>query len=81
MPLYIRDSEVDLLAREVQKATGAQTKTDAVRIALQRELDRAQIRIPLHQRIGKWQDKVAALGPDDPHLDMKRFMDEGWGDI
>jgi antitoxin VapB len=42
MPLYIRDDDVAELARRVQQVTNARTVTDAVRLALQHELEREQ---------------------------------------
>ena len=80
MSLYIRDDSVDALARQVQQAINAPNKTEAVRIALQRELDRVRDELPLKARIRKFQDAAKSLGPDDPDLDMKKFMDEMWGD-
>ncbi|MBX3575757.1 MAG: type II toxin-antitoxin system VapB family antitoxin [Rhizobiaceae bacterium] len=80
MSLYIRDDSVDALARQVQEAINAPNKTEAVRIALQRELDRARDALPLKVRIRKFQDAAKSLGPDDPDLDMKEFMDEMWGE-
>lgn len=40
MPLYIRDDLVDTLAARLQAVTGARTKTDAVRAALEHDLAR-----------------------------------------
>jgi len=81
LSLYIRDDEVDALARQLQSAIKAPTKTEAVRIALKRELERAHAVLPLSERIKKFQEALKALGPDDPDFDMKKFMDEGWGDL
>jgi antitoxin VapB len=81
MALYIRDDEVDALARELQKALKSQSKTEAVRTALQNELERARSAEPLEMRIRRLQDAVKAMGPDDPDLDMKEFMDEMWDNI
>lgn len=81
MSLYIRDDEVDALARQLQSAIKAPTKTEAVRIALKRELERTYAVLPLRERIKKFQDAASALGPDDPAFDMKKFMDEGWSEI
>jgi len=81
MALHIRDDEVDLLARQVQNATNAPSKTEAVRIALQNELERVRKTVPLEERIKRIQEAVRAMGPDDPNLDMKKFMDEMWGEI
>ncbi|WEX79609.1 type II toxin-antitoxin system VapB family antitoxin (plasmid) [Sinorhizobium numidicum] len=82
MSLYIRDDAVDELAKQVQQVIKAPNKTEAVRTALLNELERAQKAIPLKERIKKIQDDVrAAMGPDDPNFDMKKFTDEQWGGI
>lgn len=81
MALYIRDDGVDVLARQVQAATNAPSKTEAVRIALQHELERVRNAVPLEERVKRLQDAVKAMGPDDPDLDMKQFMDELSGSI
>jgi antitoxin VapB len=81
MSLYIRDSDVDALAKQVQKVIKAPNKTEAVRIALQHELDRAQQVLPLRDRIKRFQDMGKELGPDDGSLDMKKFMDDMWDGI
>ncbi|MCA1491667.1 type II toxin-antitoxin system VapB family antitoxin [Sinorhizobium alkalisoli] len=81
MSLYIRDNAVDALAKQVQEVIKAPNKTEAVRTALQHELERAKQAIPLRGRIKKIQDDVRAMGPDDPNFDMKKFMDEQWGGI
>ena len=39
MPLYIKDDTIDRLARRYQALTKASTKTEAVRLALQKALD------------------------------------------
>jgi antitoxin VapB len=39
MPLYIKDPDVDELARRYQKLSKANSKTDAVRQALKRAVD------------------------------------------
>ena len=40
MPLYIRDDRIDDLAARLQAVSGARTKTETVRVALERELAR-----------------------------------------
>ena len=80
MSLYIRDDEVDALAKKVQQITRAPNKTEAVRRALQNELARAQEAIPLKDRIKKIQEDVKArMGPNRPDFDMKKYTDEMWG--
>lgn len=81
MALFIRDDAVDSLASEVQKALKTPTKKEAVRRALQNELQRARQNRPLIDVVTELQARVAALGPGDPNFDMKRFTDEMWGDI
>ncbi len=81
MALYIRDDEVDVLANQLRDALRARTKTEAVRIALTHELERARAAVPLAERVRRLQDAVKALGPGDPDLDMKKFMDELSGEI
>lgn len=81
MSLYIRDNDVDALAKQVQQVIKAPNKTEAVRIALRNELERARQAIPLKERIKQIQDDVRAMGSDDPSFDMKKFTDEQWGGI
>ena len=79
MSLYIRDDEVDALAKKVQQVTKARNKTEAVRRALQNELARAQQSIPLKERVKKLQDRVQdRMGPNKPAFDMKKFTDDMW---
>lgn len=83
MPLYIRDDEVDALAVKLQQALQTLTKTEAVRIALQHELDRQTERIPPSKRIADLLAKSREMGfapgtSDD--FDMKAFTDEMWGE-
>ena len=76
MPLYIRDDKVDDLAEQVMRATGAKTKTDAVRQALQAALEAKLKQAALADRIKPLQARVTELGPVDPDFDMKAFTDE-----
>ena len=81
MHLYMRESEVDALATELQAATGAPTKTEAVRTALREALKRKRDAVPLEQQIMDIQ-KMARdkLGPPDPTFNFKRFREELWGE-
>jgi antitoxin VapB len=81
MPLFIRDPEVDALALEVQKATQAPTKTEAVRRALQHELERSRQAQPLRDRLSKAKALADAMGAGDPGFDMKKYTDEMWGNV
>ncbi len=88
MPLYIRDDAVDALAEEARRLTHAKTKTEAVRRALEAQIAVAKARPPqksmeerekhFREGLAALQDRVAAMGPNDPDFDMKTFMDELW---
>ena len=82
MPLYIRDSEVDALATKVQAAAKTRTKTEAVRLALEHELQRLGETPPLRVRLAKAIEMARAMGVDAKgadDFDMKAFTDEMWG--
>jgi antitoxin VapB len=78
MPLYIRDETVDELVEQVMRATGARTKTEAVRQALLDALKNSRNQPSLNDRVKPLQDRVAALGTPDPDFDMKAFTDDLW---
>jgi antitoxin VapB len=78
MSLYIRDPKVNELADEVMRRRGTKTKTEAVRLALENELKKADKELSLSERIKPLQERYAALGPNDPDFDEKAFMDEMW---
>ena len=59
MPLFIRDDQVDDLASRLQAMTGARTKTEAVRLALEHEIKRQTANMLPSQRIGN----ALAFGP------------------
>lgn len=80
MPLYIRDDKVDDLAEQVMRATGAKSKTDAVRKALRAQLEAVNSATPLAEKIKAAQSIAAEIGPVDPDFDMKKFTDEAWGE-
>ncbi|MEX0645563.1 MAG: type II toxin-antitoxin system VapB family antitoxin [Parvularculaceae bacterium] len=82
MALFIRDEKVDALASELQKALKAPSKKEAVRIALERELERS-VRTRPRRRFDfrKSRAMAKAMGASDSKLDMKKFMDEMWGDL
>ncbi len=79
MPLYIRDDDVDALAIQVQAITGAPTKTEAVRLALQHEIARNRKATPLRERLAKAKALAESIGVRDPAFNMKTFTDEMWG--
>ena len=80
MALFIRDEEVDALAEDVRRITGAKTKTEAVRRALRLQLDAARRALPLRERLARSKSLADGLGKNDPNFDMKSFSDEMWGE-
>ena len=78
MPLYIRDDNVDDLAVQFMKLTGAKSKTDAVRNALIAQLKAVSNEKPLLERLEPILKRADDLGPADPDFDMKSFTDEMW---
>ncbi|WEZ83885.1 type II toxin-antitoxin system VapB family antitoxin [Rhizobium sp. 32-5/1] len=79
MPLYVRDDSVNDLAAEAQRVLKTRTKTEAIRIALERVIAAEENRPPLMERLKKLQDRFAAFGPRDPNFDQKAYLDEMWG--
>jgi antitoxin VapB len=80
MPLYIRDDEVAALARKVRGLTKAKTVTEAVRAALEHEIEREREKSPPSARLARSIAMAAAMGSVDPDFDMKKFTDEMWGE-
>lgn len=80
MPLYIRDDDVDALAGRLQQITGTRTKTEAVRRALEHELDRLEAARPLRQRLAKSLALADAMGSGTSDFDLKSFTDALWDD-
>jgi antitoxin VapB len=80
MSLYIRDDEVDALASRLQVETGARTKTEAVRAALEHELERVKARKSFAERNAAAFALADRIGPPKPDFDQKRFADEMWGE-
>jgi antitoxin VapB len=79
MPLYIKDSSVDDLAEQVRVSLGARTKTEAVRAALQHELERASSETPLRDKLAGLRARAREqLGPPITGVDMKKLMDDLW---
>ncbi len=88
MALHITDPELDALAEQAQKILKAETKTDAVRQALERVVGDEQETVPasenprqektLEERVKALQDRVKAMGTPNPDFDDKAFLDEMW---
>ncbi|WP_075217491.1 type II toxin-antitoxin system VapB family antitoxin [Mongoliimonas terrestris] len=80
MPLYVRDEEVAAMAAELRDLLKAGSKTEAVRLALRREIDRQKGGLPLKERVARLQAQADALGPADRDFDQKAYADRMWGD-
>jgi len=80
MPLYIRDEDVNALADRLKQVTGAQNNTEAVRAALQSQLEYVTKKKPLVERIRELQAKADEIGEVDPCFHIKKFTDDMRGD-
>lgn len=78
--LYVKDDAVNEMAIKLMKVTNAPSKTEAVRRAIQNELNRYANEKPLAERVAEIQARVKSrLGDKPVAFDEKAFMDEGWG--
>ena len=80
MSLYIRDPDVASLAAKLQDLTGSRTKTEAVRLALQQAIERANEKRSFAQRNAHVLEMADALGSTNPEFNSKAFFDQMWGD-
>jgi antitoxin VapB len=80
MPLYIKDPDVDKLVDHYLAASGAKTKTEAVRAALLNSIAALETQETLAERVAKAQRKAAEAGLTPRETDDKPFMDELWGE-
>ena len=78
MPLNIRSEAVNQLAEKLA-ARKRMNKTDAVRIALEHELQRLDEAVPLRERLRPLQDRVMSRPATGLEAD-KSFYDELIGD-
>jgi antitoxin VapB len=74
MPLNIRSEAVNQLAEKLA-ARKRMNKTDAVRTALEHELQRLDEAVPLRERLRPLQDRVMSRPPTGLEAD-KSFYDE-----
>lgn len=81
MALFIRDENVDRLVTELQRVMKTPTKKDAVRIALQNELNRTLAPASSDEYFRRAMALADAMGPSDHDVDMKKYMDDLWGDL
>ena len=80
MALYIRDAEVDRLIDELLAIAKGLSKTDAVRQALQHEIERRRSEQSFDTRNAEVLAMADRLGPTNPTFDQKQFSDEMWGE-
>jgi antitoxin VapB len=78
MPLNIRNEEVNKLAEKLA-ARKHISKTEAVRLALERELGRTDKEVPLWERLKPLRDKMASYEKTGFIAD-KAFFDDLSGD-
>ncbi len=78
MPLYIKDDTTAGLVAELARKRGV-SKQDAVRLAVQAELQRMAEVIPLRERIAAWR-KAHPLPPPTGEKADKSFFDDLSGD-
>jgi antitoxin VapB len=79
VPLSIRDAVTDRLVRRLADRTGL-SLTEAVRLAVENELCRAEAAMPLRERLRPLQDRIAAQPATGFEAD-KAFYDELTGDL
>ncbi|MGK6312521.1 type II toxin-antitoxin system VapB family antitoxin [Neorhizobium sp. DT-125] len=81
MPLFVRDDEIAEMTLELQQLLKMPTKTEALRLALRHELERARAKVPVKERLAKARAMADAIGPSNPGFDQKAFTDELWDDL
>ena len=79
MPLYIKDDATAELVAQLAKKRGV-SKQDAVRLAVQAELERIAEAIPLRERIAAWRKEHPMPPPTGQKAD-KPFFDDLSGDL
>jgi antitoxin VapB len=79
VPLYIKDDATAELVAQLAKKRGV-SKQDAVRLAVQAELDRIAEAIPLRKRIEAWRKEHPMPPPTGQKAD-KAFFDDLSGEL
>lgn len=79
MPLYIKDNTTAELVAQLAKKRGV-SKQDAVRLAVQAELERIAEAIPLRERIAAWR-KEHPMPPLTGQKADKAFFDDLSGEL
>ena len=79
MPLYIQDDRTAELVSELARRRGV-SEQDAVKLAVQAELDRTRHNIPLREKFAAWRAAHPLPPPTGEKAD-KEFFDELSGDL
>ena len=79
MPLYIKDDATAELVAQLASKRGV-SKQNAVRLAVQAELDRMAAAIPLRERIAAWRKQHPMPPPTGDQAD-KAFFDDLSGEL
>ena len=79
MPLYIKDDATAELVAQLARKQGV-SKQEAVRQAVQAELQRISEAIPLRERIAAWR-KEHKMPPPTGQMADKAFFDELSGEL
>ena len=79
MPLYIKDDATAALVTELARKRGV-SKQDAVRLAVQAELERIAEAIPLRERIAAWRNEHP-MPPRTGKKADKAFFDDLSGNL
>jgi antitoxin VapB len=79
MPLYIKDDATVELVAKLAKMRGV-SKQDAVRLAVQAELERMVEAVPLRERIAAWRKEHPMPPPTGQKAD-KAFFDDWPGEL
>jgi antitoxin VapB len=79
MPLYIKDDATARLVDQLAKMRGI-SKQDAVKIAVQGELDRAAQAVPLRDRMAAWRAQHP-MPPATGEVADKAFYDDLSGNL
>jgi antitoxin VapB len=74
MPLYIKDDTTAELVTQLARKRGV-SKQNAVRLAVQAELDRMAAAIPLRARVAAWRQEHKLPPPTGEQAD-KAFFDD-----
>ena len=74
MPIHVRDAATDRLVRRLAAKSGSGL-TEAIRTAVEHELERLDTAVPLHERVAAIRRRIAPrLRP--PEQTDKEFFDE-----